>query len=64
MATKKTTTKKAASKKATTKSAPKEAKVFNGYIFVRSYNKKDHGDDYQKLAEQFAAKNGFTMRLK
>lgn len=56
-----------ATKKATKQAAkPKttEAKILNGTEFVRSYNEKDHGKDYKKLAEQFAEKTGFKLRLK
>jgi hypothetical protein len=58
----KPTTKRASTAKKTVVAEKTEAKVYDGFNRIRIYNKEDHGVDYQKLAEQFAAKHGYQVK--
>lgn len=40
-----------------------EAVVYNGKYEIRRYSLSIHGEDYVKLAEDFASKKNYTVRM-
>lgn len=44
------------------KSAKTEVGVFHGEELIRTYSAKDHGENFEELAKEFAAKNRYEVK--
>lgn len=49
-------------KKVVVKNENPDVPVYDGETVVRTYCLSGHGEQYKKLAEEFAARHGYTVR--